>query len=86
MQFFVNTNKSFTICFQIIADSLVARQMLNDVTARHNELMEMESNIRDIHEIFQELANMVEQQVCLFILSEQFHFLTFMFSLGACCG
>jgi len=36
---------------------------LKDIEARHNDIMKLESSIRELHEMFMDMAMLVESQV-----------------------
>ena len=44
-----------------------AKQTLADIEARHNDIMKLETSIRDLHDMFMDMAMLVESQVNLFI-------------------
>lgn len=51
-------------CFpQIISDSHVTRQALNEIESRHKDIMRLETSIRELHEMFMDMAMFVETQV-----------------------
>ena len=41
------------------------KQALNDITARHNDIIKLETSIRELHDMFMDMALLVEQQVGL---------------------
>lgn len=47
---------------QIITETLEARQALEDVTARHQEIIKLERSIRDLRDMFVEMSLLVERQ------------------------
>lgn len=47
----------------IITDTQQARQTLADIEARHNDIMKLESSIRELHDMFMDMAMLVESQV-----------------------
>lgn len=49
--------------FQIISDSQLTRQALNEIESRHQDIMRLESSIRDLHAMFMDMAMLVETQV-----------------------
>uniref|UniRef100_A0A1I7XBF4 t-SNARE coiled-coil homology domain-containing protein n=1 Tax=Heterorhabditis bacteriophora TaxID=37862 RepID=A0A1I7XBF4_HETBA len=51
----------------IITDTQQAKQTLADIEARHNDIMKLESSIRELHDMFMDMAMLVESQVCLLI-------------------
>ena len=53
-------------------DTQQSKQALNDIEARHNDIMKLETSIRELHDMFTDMAMMVEQQVCFLLLQSQF--------------
>ena len=47
----------------IITDTQQARQTLADIEARHNDIMKLETSIRELHDMFMDMAMLVESQV-----------------------
>lgn len=39
------------------------KQLFEDVRSRHDDILELEMSIRELHEIFQDMAMLVESQV-----------------------
>lgn len=48
---------------KIISDSQITRQALNEIESRHKDIMKLESSIRELHEMFMDMAMFVETQV-----------------------
>jgi len=48
---------------QIIVDTNKTKQALNDIEARHNDIIKLESSIRELHDMFMDMAMLVEEQV-----------------------
>ncbi|XP_061211359.1 syntaxin-2 isoform X2 [Neopsephotus bourkii] len=46
----------------IISDSQITRQALNEIESRHKDIMKLESSIRELHEMFMDMATFVETQ------------------------
>ncbi|XP_037367232.1 syntaxin-2 isoform X1 [Talpa occidentalis] len=46
----------------IISDSQITRQALNEIESRHKDIMRLETSIRELHEMFMDLAVFVETQ------------------------
>lgn len=46
----------------LLADVKGARAALNEIESRHRELLKLESRIRDVHELFLQMAVLVEEQ------------------------
>ncbi|CAI8048952.1 Syntaxin-1B [Geodia barretti] len=49
-----------------LVDTAQKRQALNEVEARHKEIMQLEANIRELHDMFLDIAILVEEQVKAF--------------------
>ena len=49
--------------FQIITDTQQAKQSLKDIEARHNDIMKLEKSIKELHDMFMDMAMLVESQV-----------------------
>ncbi|KAJ7309722.1 hypothetical protein JRQ81_007784 [Phrynocephalus forsythii] len=46
----------------IILDTKITRQALNEIEARHKDIIKLESSIQELHEMFMDMAMMVEVQ------------------------
>ncbi|XP_066116948.1 syntaxin-2 isoform X2 [Saccopteryx bilineata] len=46
----------------IISDSQITRQALNEIESRHQDIMKLETSIRELHEMFMDMAMFVETQ------------------------
>ncbi|XP_035495444.1 syntaxin-2 isoform X2 [Scophthalmus maximus] len=46
----------------IISDSQITRQALNEIESRHQDIMRLESSIRELHTMFMDMAMLVETQ------------------------
>uniref|UniRef100_A0A8C0VR13 Syntaxin-2 n=2 Tax=Cyanistes caeruleus TaxID=156563 RepID=A0A8C0VR13_CYACU len=46
----------------IISDSQITRQALNEIESRHKDIMKLESSIRELHAMFMDMAMFVETQ------------------------
>lgn len=44
-------------------DTQQTKQALNDIEARHNDIIKLENSIRELHDMFMDMAMLVEQQV-----------------------
>lgn len=55
---------SFSLFVQIITDTQQARQNLADIEARHEDIMKLEKSIRELHDLFIDMASLIETQVC----------------------
>uniref|UniRef100_A0A3P9LMW5 Syntaxin 2b n=1 Tax=Oryzias latipes TaxID=8090 RepID=A0A3P9LMW5_ORYLA len=47
----------------IISDSQITRQALNEIESRHQDIMRLESSIKELHAMFMDMAMLVETQV-----------------------
>lgn len=45
-------------------DSKINQQALNEIEARHKDIMRLESSIKELHDMFVDIAMLVENQVC----------------------
>ena len=52
-------------CLQIIMETQQAKQSLKDIEARHNDIIKLENSIRELHDMFMDMAMLVESQVSL---------------------
>lgn len=56
-------------------DSAISKQALSEIEARHKDIMRLESSIKELHDMFVDIAmlveNQVQQQLCAFMKSEQ---------------
>lgn len=48
---------------QIISDSQITRQALSEIESRHQDIIRLESSIRELHDMFVDMAMLVETQV-----------------------
>jgi t-SNARE complex subunit (syntaxin) len=48
---------------QIIMETQQAKQTLADIEARHADIMKLENSIRELHDMFMDMAMLVESQV-----------------------
>lgn len=47
-------------------DSQMTKQALNEIETRHNEIIKLETSIRELHDMFVDMAMLVESQVLPF--------------------
>ena len=60
----LNYDTKFTALFQgIIMDTAQAKQTLADIEARHADIIKLESSIKELHDMFMDMAMLVESQV-----------------------
>lgn len=50
------------MCEQIVTDTAQMRQTLADIEARHADIKKLEQSIFELHEMFVDMANLVEGQ------------------------
>lgn len=50
---------------QIIMETQQAKQTLADIEARHADIIKLENSIRELHDMFMDMAMLVESQVCI---------------------
>ncbi|XP_052001924.1 syntaxin-11-like isoform X2 [Xyrauchen texanus] len=58
----IETGKWNVFSDDLLTDGQTTRSALNEIENRHKELLELESRIRDIHDLFFQLALLVEEQ------------------------
>ncbi|XP_076604031.1 syntaxin-11a [Chaetodon auriga] len=61
----IETGKWNVFSDNLLQEGRTARSALNEIENRHKELLELESRIRDIHELFFQMAHLVEEQGCM---------------------
>jgi len=49
-------------------ETQAAKESLADIEARHEDIMKLENSIRELHEVFVQMAVLVENQVGILIL------------------
>ena len=59
-----NTSNNWELWLQIIADTLEAQLALANVKARHEDILKIESSVREVRDLFTEMATLIETQVC----------------------
>ncbi|KPP72584.1 hypothetical protein Z043_108399, partial [Scleropages formosus] len=47
----------------IIMDSNITQQAMNEIETRHTEIIKLENSIRELHDMFMDMAMLVESQV-----------------------
>ncbi|XP_023416554.1 syntaxin-4 isoform X1 [Cavia porcellus] len=58
----LDSDQSEVFISNILKDTKMTRQALNEISARHSEIQQLERSIRELHEIFTFLATEVEMQ------------------------
>ena len=48
-----------------MTDTQQAKQTLADIEARHADIIKLENSIRELHDMFMDMAMLVESQVCI---------------------
>ncbi|KPP80057.1 syntaxin-11-like [Scleropages formosus] len=61
----IETGKWNVFSENLLTDGKTARSALNEIENRHKELLDLESRIRDIHDLFFQMALLVEEQGCM---------------------
>ncbi|KAK7904605.1 hypothetical protein WMY93_017212 [Mugilogobius chulae] len=61
----IETGKWNVFSDNLLLEGKSARSALNEIENRHKELLELEGRIRDIHELFFQMAMLVEEQGCM---------------------
>lgn len=51
------------LVLQIKMDSQMTKQALNEIETRHTEIIKLENSIRELHDMFVDMAMLVESQV-----------------------
>lgn len=66
-------------------DSKINQQALNEIEARHKDIMRLESSIKELHDMFVDIAMLVENQVHIHNNDTQFAVLKFQkYGLSKC--
>ncbi|XP_017277012.1 syntaxin-11a [Kryptolebias marmoratus] len=61
----IETGKWNVFSDNLLLEGRTARSALNEIENRHKELLELEGRIKDIHELFFQMALLVEEQGCM---------------------
>ncbi|XP_072313752.1 syntaxin-11a [Eucyclogobius newberryi] len=61
----METGKWNVFSDNLLLEGKSTRSALNEIESRHKELLELEGRIRDIHELFLQMALLVEEQGCM---------------------
>ncbi|MEQ2198032.1 hypothetical protein XENOCAPTIV_006642 [Xenoophorus captivus] len=59
---FITTSFPVSFSPQIIMDN-ITQQAMNEIETRHNEIIKLENSIRELHDMFMDMAMLVESQV-----------------------
>jgi t-SNARE complex subunit (syntaxin) len=57
----------------IIMDTAAAKQTLADIEARHADIIKLETSIKELHDMFMDMAMLVESQVTASPSLEKLH-------------
>ncbi len=52
-------------------DAGISKQALSEIEARHKDIMRLESSIKELHDMFVDIAVLVENQVHVFVSSRE---------------
>lgn len=61
--FFINYIYFSLFVLKIIMETQQAKQTLADIEARHADIIKLENSIRELHDMFMDMAMLVESQV-----------------------
>lgn len=56
-----------------MTDTQQARQTLADIEARHADIIKLENSIRELHDMFMDMAMLVESQVRVRIMASNYN-------------
>ncbi len=59
-------NVPVLFALQIMTDTQQAKQSLADIEARHEDIIKLEKSIKELHDMFMDMAMLVESQVSAF--------------------
>ncbi len=60
----------------ILAQRENKQQLYEDVKSRHEDILRLEASVRELYEIFQDMAMLVESQVCNIVLYQIIYYFT----------
>ena len=52
-------------------ETKIAKQTLADIEARHKDILKLEQSIKELHDMFMDMAMLVESQVYIIFLREK---------------
>ena len=55
-------------------DTAAAKQTLADIEARHADIIKLETSIKELHDMFMDMAMLVESQVSSYHSNHNIHF------------
>lgn len=58
----LETGNASVFTSDIISDSQITREALNEIESRHKDILHLESSIKELHDIFVDMAMLVETQ------------------------
>ena len=59
----IHTQPKTNVSMQVVSDSQTTRQALSEIESRHQDIMRLETSIRELQEMFIDIAVLVETQV-----------------------
>lgn len=77
-----NLNNTHNFDFQLLVDTAEMKQQLADLEERHKQLLQVEERLKEVHDLFQEIAVLIEMQVVSKNFSLQDSFNKFLFILS----
>ncbi len=72
--FYAKANNIFVSIYKILMETKIAKQTLADIEARHNDILKLEQSIKELHDMFMDMAMLVESQVKIHFKTKK-HFL-----------
>lgn len=76
-------NNTHNFAFQLLVDTAEMKQQLADLEERHKQLLQVEERLKEVHDLFQEIAVLIEMQVKIskdFFLQDSFNKFLFIIS------
>ncbi|PIO27000.1 hypothetical protein AB205_0200620, partial [Aquarana catesbeiana] len=61
----LESGQSDVFTCNLLKDTQVTKQALNEIESRHDEILKLEKSIVELHEMFMLLSTQVEEQVSL---------------------
>lgn len=55
------------VILQIINDSQISRQAMSEIESRHRDIVRLESSLKELHDMFLDIAMLVENQVTMWV-------------------
>lgn len=60
-------------------DTQQAKQTLADIEARHADIIKLETSIRELHDMFMDMATLIESQVSIYLLIIILYYMQWLF-------